>query len=74
MEQEGISTQELILKTLERIEIRLSNLEEKTVALGSNCHTAFLQIREAMHTLREELGEASGTLIEATWDTICHNR
>ena len=47
---------------------KIESLEEKTVALGSNCHKAFLQIREAMHTLREELGEAAGTIIENTWN------
>ena len=56
-----------ILAKVERIEDRLTAVETKTVALGTNCHEAFVQIREAMHTLREELSEASGTLIADTW-------
>ena len=42
-------------------------LDKKVSALGKSCHQAFLQIKEAMETLREELSECAGTLIEDTW-------
>ena len=31
------------------------------------CHTAFVQVREACTCLREELGEATGQIIQDTW-------
>ena len=42
-------------------------LDKKVSALGKSCHQAFLQIKEAMGTLREELSESAGTLINDTW-------
>ena len=42
-------------------------LDKKVSALGKSCHCAFLQVKEAMQTLREELSECAGTLIEDTW-------
>ena len=31
------------------------------------CHTAFVQVREACTCLREELGEATGQIIQDSW-------
>ena len=31
------------------------------------CHTAFVQVREACTCLREELGEATGSIIQDSW-------
>ncbi len=31
------------------------------------CHTAFVQVREACTCLREELGEATGSMIQDSW-------
>ena len=42
-------------------------LDKKVSALGKSCHLAFLQVKEAMGTLREELSESAGTLINDTW-------
>ena len=74
VEMENANTQEnemskldIIIQKLGVLEVRLSTLEMKTVALGTNCHKAFLQIREAMHTLREELGDAAGIIVQDTW-------
>ena len=36
-------------------------------ALGKACREGFLQIKEAMEKLREELGEASGVLIDHSY-------
>jgi DNA anti-recombination protein RmuC len=70
MEVEPATLQE----TLSEIVIELAKLRndiravyQKTEQLGCSCQKAFLQIREAMTTLREELSEASGTLIEGTF-------
>ena len=68
MELESDNSNQEVVERITKLEKKIKSLEEKTVALGSNCHKAFLQIREAMHTLREELGEAAGTLIENTWN------
>ena len=68
MELEGDDSNE-VLDKITKLEKKIESLEKKTVALGSNCHQAFLQIREAMHTLREELGEAAGVIIADTWNT-----
>lgn len=63
-----------VQETLSEIVIELAKLRndiravyQKTEQLGCSCQKAFLQIREAMTTLREELSEASGTLIEGTF-------
>jgi len=68
MELESDNSNQEVVDRITKLEKKIKSLEVKTVALGSNCHQAFLQIREAMHTLREELGEAAGTLIENTWN------
>ena len=66
-EENEMSKLDIIIQKLDVLEVRLSTLEMKTVALGTNCHKAFLQIREAMHTLREELGDAAGIIVQDTW-------
>ena len=59
---------EIRLKKVEStMEIRLQRLESTTFALGKACHEAFIQTKEAAECLREELGEASGCITEATW-------
>ena len=32
------------------------------------CHTAFIQVRDACHCLREELSEAAGTMVMESWN------
>ena len=59
-----------VLAEIRKLNENLTTQTQKTEALGKSCHRAFLLIREAMLTLREELSEASGTLIEATWDNV----
>ena len=49
---------------IHKLEHKLGNTEKKFEA----CADGFYQIREACTTLREELAEASGTLIEATYN------
>ena len=56
-----------LLVEIRELNRRMEFLNKKTTALGSSCHKAFLQIREAMSTLREDMSEGMGTLIEDTW-------
>jgi len=56
-----------ILEQLNMIRKHQQYLDKKVSALGKSCHNAFLQIKEAMGTLREELSESAGTLINDTW-------
>ena len=56
-----------ILDALQDVDERLKKVENTTFALGRACHEAFKQTKDAAECLREELGEASGTLTEATW-------
>ena len=56
-----------ILEQLNMIREHQQYLDKKVSALGKSCHNAFLQIKEAMGTLREELSESAGTLINDTW-------
>jgi hypothetical protein len=56
-----------IVTLLKEIREHQKYLDKKVTALGKSCHQAFLQIKEAMGTLREELSESAGTLIEDTW-------
>lgn len=55
-----------ISKQLERVETnllkRMTHLEKRV-----DCHNGYLQVVEACHLLRDELGEASGVLIRDTW-------
>ena len=52
---------------IQQINRKLEFLNKKTDALGKSCHKAFLQIRDAMGCLREDMSEGMGTLIEDTW-------
>ena len=55
-----------LLVEIQQINKRMEFLNNKTQALGKSCHLAFMQIREAMGCLREDLSESSGTLIQDT--------
>ena len=52
---------------IQQINHRLEFLNKKTDALGKSIHKAFIQIREAMGCLRDDMSEATGTLIDDTW-------
>lgn len=53
---------------VQKLNNKLEYLNNKTDSLGKTLHKAFLQIRDAMHCLREDLSEGMGTLIEDTWN------
>ena len=40
---------------------------KQTEKMFKACHTAFVQVREACTCLREELGEATGSIIHDSW-------
>ena len=56
-----------LLVEIQQINSRLEYLNNKTNALGKSLHKAFIQIRDAMGSLREDMSEGMGTLIEDTW-------
>ena len=66
--EKSLDSIEAILKTLAA---KVESLERK---IGKNekqfeaCARGFFQVREACTTLREELSEASGTLIQSTYN------
>jgi DNA phosphorothioation-dependent restriction protein DptG len=56
-----------LLVEIQEINKRLEYLNNKTNALGKSLHKAFIQIREAMGSLREDMSEGLGTMIEDSW-------
>ena len=56
-----------VVTLLKQIREHQKHLEKKVTALGESCHIAFLQIKQAMEILREELSENAGTMIADTW-------
>ena len=42
-------------------------VHSKTCDMFEACAKGFRQVRDACHCLREELGEAKGTIVEETW-------
>ena len=66
-EPEVVTLLHQMLEQLNMIRENQQHLDKKVSALGKSCHNAFLQIKEAMGTLREELSESAGTLINDTW-------
>ena len=60
--------QKLLIEKVDALDIKVENTRCCSLGVDKACHTGFLQIKEAMETLREELGEASGVLIEHTYN------
>ena len=58
-----------ILDNQEKLSKRIEVMARKHNKLAEACREGFVQTRNAATCLREELGEASGTLIESTWGT-----
>ena len=59
-----------VLTVLDELNTRVTKLEDKldtTHKKFEACADGFYQVRDACTLLREELAEASGTLIEATY-------
>ena len=42
-------------------------VHEKTFEMFKACAKGFRQVRDACHSLREDLSEAKGTIVDATW-------
>ena len=57
-----------IAENQEKLFDKLDNMEAKHNLLAKACHLGFIQTRDAATCLREELGEATGTLVEDTWN------
>ena len=56
-----------VLSKVDRLEERVNALGKRVECLGNACCTGFYQTRDAATCLREELSEASGTLIENSY-------
>mgnify|MGYP006123266613 CR=1 FL=1 len=57
-----------LLVEINQINKKLEYLNNKTNALGKSLHKAFIQIRDAMGCLREDMSEGMGTVIDDTWN------
>ena len=66
-ENEVVTLLNQLLEQINMVRDYQQYLDKKVSALGKSCHLAFLQVKEAMGTLREELSESAGTLINDTW-------
>ena len=58
----------LLKKNLKILEDKIEAIGGRVETLGSACRTGFLQVRDACHVFREELSEASGTIIQESWN------
>ena len=52
---------------VDALELQAENTRCCALGIGKACHTGFLQIKEGMEKLRDELSEASGTLVDHTY-------
>ena len=56
-----------IKENQEKVWKKLTQMEVKHNLLAKACHLGFIQTRDAATCLREELGEATGVMVEDTW-------
>ena len=59
---------DFLICMVEKLHQKFNELANRVNALGIACKTGFQQTRDAAHVLREDLAEASGILIEETWN------
>jgi len=57
-----------IQKTLICLQGQVELQQEKELCLARACEKGFVQVRDACHVLREDISEASGTLVAETWN------
>ena len=53
---------------LEQLHLKFNELAKRVNDLGNACKIGFEQTRDAAHILREEIAEASGCIIEESWN------
>jgi len=56
-----------IEKTLICLQGQVELQQEKEMCLARACQKGFVQVRDACHVLREDISEASGTIVAETW-------
>ena len=66
---------EYLVELMSLLKLKIETLDKKIEALGGRveslggaCATGFIQVRDACHIFREELSEASGRMIEESWN------
>ena len=59
---------DLIMEELRKTRQDINTLTTRVIALGTACHNAFLQIREATCVLRDDIGEYAGNVVYDPWD------
>ena len=57
-----------VLDMLEQLHLKFNELAKRVNDLGNACKIGFEQTRDAAHILREEIAEASGCIIEESWN------
>ena len=57
-----------VLDMLEQLHKNFYELAKRVNDLGNACKIGFEQTRDAAHILREEIAEASGCIIEESWN------
>ena len=57
-----------VLDMLEQLHLKFNELAKRVNDLGNACKVGFEQTRDAAHILREEIAEASGCIIEESWN------
>ena len=53
---------------IDELENKIAEHQQKELTIAKACQVGFIQVRDAMHVLREDLAESSGTIISETWN------
>ena len=67
---EMFKKQQCILTKLYEVDAKIKNNTElfnQSENMFKACHIGFQQVRDACHVLREELSEATGTMVTESW-------
>jgi len=59
--------QKLMIEKMDGLCEKIDQLGCANITIGKACHKGFLQIKEGMEKLREELGEAAGVLVDHSY-------
>ena len=62
------SKMDVLILMVENLHLKFNELAKRVNDLGNSCKIGFEQTRDAAHVLREDIAEASGCIIEETWN------
>ena len=57
-----------VIDMLEQLHLKFNELAKRVNDLGNACKIGFTQTRDAAHILREEIAEATGCIVEESWN------